>query len=448
MTSPVSEIADSTGFGRDVSVVFFAQVINVVLATISSVIVSRALGPQGKGIYSLALIIPAMAASLAGMGISVSGVYFLGKKKYPEGIVAGNSLFYSISLGGVAVFSLFLLYPFLDAWILKGIPRIYLYIVILTIPFLLLFDNAYYLLLASRSMRGVAFMVLARPTVYLLALSLSYLSLGLTVYAAIWANVLGLAAGLLAGLFFLASGGFLRELKFSSDAAIEALKFGLKQHLGSVFQLLNYRLDMLIVAALLHASDIGRYSVAVLLAETLWYVPNALGQVLFPKTAASDRREAGRFSAFVSRIALFCVAVAALTFGAACGWLVPWLFTPRFLASVQALRLLLPGVVFLSLSKILGSHLAGDGHPQYPTLASFLSMLAAVILNIVLIPRMGINGASLATSAAYLVNAAVILYFFRKTSGIPFSEALLLRTGDLRALFRSVENLRGITNQK
>jgi Na+-driven multidrug efflux pump len=63
----------------------------------------------------------------------------------------------------------------------------------------------------------------------------------------------------------------------------------------------------------------------------------------------------------------------------------------------------------LSLGKVAASDLAGRGKNGYSTVFSIVGLVVTVILDLALIPRLGIRGAALASSAAYFTNSMLIL---------------------------------------
>jgi O-antigen/teichoic acid export membrane protein len=58
----------------------------------------------------------------------------------------------------------------------------------------------------------------------------------------------------------------------------------------------------------------------------------------------------------------------------------------------------MPGVVALSISKILTSDLAGRGLLQYGAYSSAISLVATVVCDLLLIPKWGIAGAAVASN--------------------------------------------------
>ena len=65
-----------------------------------------------------------------------------------------------------------------------------------------------------------------------------------------------------------------------------ALTFGIKGYGANALQVLNYRVDFFVLSAVASAVALGHYSVAVAVTTVLWLLPQALGDVLFPRVAA------------------------------------------------------------------------------------------------------------------------------------------------------------------
>jgi stage V sporulation protein B len=102
----------------------------------------------------------------------------------------------------------------------------------------------------------------------------------------------------------------------------------------------------------------------------------------------------------------------------------------RSLQSVAALRFLLPGVVILALGKVIAGDLAGRGLLLYNTLGSFTALTATVAFDLLLIPRLGINGAAIASSVSYALATGVMLFFYTRISGNTVADLIVPRLTD------------------
>jgi len=421
---------------------FATQLLIFVLSFVSSIIIARTLGPEGKGVYSLVLLIPTLAASIINMGINSSNIYYIGQKTFPINRIVGNAITYSLCLGTTITFLLLLLDPSIKRYFLHNDPHFYLYLTIPMLPFLLIIENIHYVLLACRRMIKLGALRLIRPFIYVSFLIIFVNLTTLSVYNVILANIFGLLAAILLGFFFLVKNDYFTGLLIDKTIFRQTIKFGVKQHLGTIFQFLNYRVDMLIIAALLTNEDLGLYSISVLIAEIIWYLPSSVGQILYVKIAAENAESADNFTPLIARSIILIVLLACVLLYTISDIIIPWLFTSSFFPSVMALKLLLPGILCLSISKVLGSDLIGRGFPQYSTIAAGTSFIATVIFDLLLIPLMGINGAALASTIAYCINALVIVYLFRKRSNIPLSDVFICKKQDFTEYARVIKSFR------
>jgi O-antigen/teichoic acid export membrane protein len=158
---------------------------------------------------------------------------------------------------------------------------------------------------------------------------------------------------------------------------------------------------MFIVNYFIGPAGVGIYTVSVRLAELLWYLPNAVGFVIFPKAAATKPEVMNTFTPRVFRITLGLTALGALGLVVLGKPLILLIFSSAFLSAYIPMLALLPGVVFLGGAKVLANEIAGRGYPHYNSVNSGLALIITVLLDFLLIPLYGIFGAALASSIAY-----------------------------------------------
>ncbi|HSB93203.1 MAG TPA: polysaccharide biosynthesis C-terminal domain-containing protein, partial [Flavitalea sp.] len=113
------------------------------------------------------------------------------------------------------------------------------------------------------------------------------------------------------------------------------------------------------------------------------------------------------------------------------------LFGERFRESVMVLKLLLPGVLLLTIFKVLNMDVAGKGKPWLSMAAMVPAVIINIILNIWWIPQYGANGSALASTVSYSVAAVGFLLIYSSTVGIPVREILRFNAEDF-AIVRSM----------
>lgn len=213
----------------------------------------------------------------------------------------------------------------------------------------------------------------------------------------------------------------------------EALRFALPCYLANSAQFLNYRLDVFIVGYFAGFASVGRYTLAVSLGQLLWLMSNSVASVLLPKVAAStDLEESVRHTSRVNRLALLASLVCGIALGLFATQAIPVFYGESFRPSVTALLLLLPGIIVFSSANVLAAYLAGIGKPRLNLLVSCVSLVVTILLDLTLIPRLGIVGASIASTASYTVAAVMLVVLFTRETGASVRQVLLPSLADLK----------------
>ncbi len=205
---------------------------------------------------------------------------------------------------------------------------------------------------------------------------------------------------------------------------------------------------MLLIAHFLSATIVGYYSVSVSMAEALWYLPAAVGTVIFASTSNSTAEQSNRNTPMVCRNTLFITFILALLLFAVSSFIIPLLYGQEFLPAVRPLWILLPGVVALSICKVLANEMTGRGRPKISLLASVITLGVNIPLNLILIPQMGMNGGAIATSVAYIVSSIIVLLFFIRVSKNRISDVLILKRSDVLIYTRFIRSVQAEATKK
>jgi O-antigen/teichoic acid export membrane protein len=191
--------------------------------------------------------------------------------------------------------------------------------------------------------------------------------------------------------------------------------YGTRAELNSVTQLLNGRLDFIIVTALVGPAALGIYSVASRTAELLRLPSLAINYVLFPAYARLGGRSAVVEARAAIRRTWWVPAAVAVPVAVAAPVALPLVYGPAFRAAVVPTWILLAGLAGGSVYGVLSAFLSGVGRPGLTSIAQATGLVVTVVLDLALIPHHGIVGAAIASSFAYLTTTGVLMACFRLT---------------------------------
>jgi O-antigen/teichoic acid export membrane protein len=212
------------------------------------------------------------------------------------------------------------------------------------------------------------------------------------------------------------------------------LSYGLRIYPASVTGYFSYRADVLILGAMLgDAAAVGLYTFAVSLAELAFMVPDSVSTVFYPRVAGMDRRDADALAPQVSRFTLMVTCIALLGLVPA-AWLATNVVLPAYAGSLPAFLVLLPGIVALSVSKVLAGYIGGLGLPLHVARASVINLVVNVLANVILIPLLGIIGAALASMVSYTVHATMLTFIASRLAHRPKLDYVVPTSAEVRRL--------------
>lgn len=122
------------------------------------------------------------------------------------------------------------------------------------------------------------------------------------------------------------------------------------------------------------------------------------------------------------------------------------LFGSKFYYSYIIFKILIPGISLFSISNILSTAIAGIGKIEYNLYTSTTICILTIILDLSLIKKFGIVGASLATTITYILHVMVTIYFYIKITNSKIKDILIIKKKDVLIIKDEFIN-RYITNK-
>jgi O-antigen/teichoic acid export membrane protein len=422
-----------TGLLAGSAAFFFSSLFIFAARVASSVIVARTLGVEGKGTYTLVLMLGALLTLFLSMGINGSITYLAASRQFTAKHLFSFSVVSSIALSILGGLLFYILYvSFLSTSFLTGITNAEILLVLISLPINMSAMFLSGILLGKQQLLAQNAINILRVVSQLILLILSTLLQG-GVYGAVLSWLISSIISLIATLWMLRSEFFFR-FTFPIKILRPAISFGTKNYIANLFTFFNYRLDSFLVNFFSGPASVGLYSVSVSTAELIWYIPNAISSALFPKSSTLDKGTAARLTAQACRQTLSASTFLAIIFAVVGPFLIPLIYGADFQDSIPAFFWLLPGILGVSLSKIISANLSGAGKPQYATYTSTITVVLTIVLDIALIPAFGIVGAAVATSIAYLASAVLSVVWFQRESQLRWTEVVVPRTSDLTTL--------------
>jgi O-antigen/teichoic acid export membrane protein len=419
-----------------------AQLLLVLGGAVSTVIVARLTGTHGAGAYSVAVQIGALVVIGGGMGIDFGLIYFAARDRMSQADLAPTLLWFGLAWGVLLAAAGYVIALALGGTLLKGVGDTVILASIAAVPFMLAVRYLRYFLLGRNQLLrfNAVNVVLALAWVIFVGLALTLLRGGVT--GAVWAYAAANVVAFVAALVLVPAAVAVPNLRRAVVALRTLAAFGLRAQLSTVLQFFSYRFDLFLLNATAGLGAAGVYSVATLLAESVWYIPSAVGLVLAPRVAAGVEGDDDDVTAAICRGTTLVSVAGAVFIATLAPLLVLLLFGSAFLPAVVPLWVLLPGVVALGLDKPIASYQLGRGRPQISLYVALLASPITVAAYVLLIPRFGIVGAAAGSTISYVATTAIEIVYLHRVSPLRFRSLVIPRRSDWRLYASAWQRLR------
>ncbi len=200
--------------------------------------------------------------------------------------------------------------------------------------------------------------------------------------------------------------------RFTPGLVRAILSFALLAGISSGVSYLNYRADLFVVRNFEGKDGVATYSLAVYLAESVWQVSGSLALATYARIGGLARREAAALTARVMRHTIVMLTVVCgLLFAVAP--LIESVAFSKYDGMATALRFILPGILVYGLAQSFsGFYTYQRGLPWVSAIVAGSGLVLDIALALILVPRMGVNGAALASAIAYSAAMLGALLFF------------------------------------
>jgi O-antigen/teichoic acid export membrane protein len=399
--------------GRSVLGNLVARVVAVLALAGATVLVARLGGAADVGLLALLRVLPGLFGVLAACGLpGATGYFFAGPDSRAQRLWPTIRAVMVLGAAGGTVAWL-LLSPVIGSLLLPEVSGLVLVLAGLTVATQLPVAVAKSSLQALEDRSGSNIVTAAEELAFVPAYLLAHLA-GLT-------GALGLVTSLLAADVAVASWGWVRLRRKAAQQAIvlrgrpdralgrRIVSFGLRSQVGGIVGLLNLRLDFILLGAMAGPAALGVYAVASKFAELVRLPALAVTWVTYPAVA---RQGPARAAVDARRqvpplLAVGVVGAAAVALVA--GPLLPLVYGPAFRAAVAPTRIIVAGLVAAPAGGLASGFLLGTRRPGTNSLLLGGGLVVTMALDAILIPRLGVTGAALASAAAYLTTDVLLL---------------------------------------
>ena len=409
----------NTKFKKNIIGTLSRQGIVTVLQFFTVVLIARSLGPEGTGLYSMAVLLPTMLVNMFNLGIAPATIYFISRKEISalDSFTLNLKCALQLSFLGVLV-----AVPILSVgadYLLPNVPNTLIVLGLISFPIILINSYLQAIILGLEDYKKYNILPIISSAVIIIGVSISlyYFELGITY--AVFSYIAGNLISLIVCVWCV-----LRKIKDTNNTSVKSIKgnrakilnYGWKSYLSNLLAFLNYRLDFFLVNFFLGPIAMGLYVVAVQLSEALWVLSRGICTVLFPRMSAlyDDLNERWALMQKSYRLVMLFTSLLGIFLILFLYYFLTPIFGEKYINSLPIFIYLLPGVIFGAGSRVQANFIAASGKPEWNMYVGLAVLVINVLGNLLLIPIWGLKGAAIATSIGYSLNSLAKFILVKK----------------------------------
>ncbi len=388
--------------------VMLSQVVYRLLAFLTGILIIRALPSEAYGQYSFIYVYLSFFEIFVQFGLNSVLTRLVAQDEVLAPRILGNAVLLRIFLCGVVLPIAYILIGFLH-YPLSVRQGVYL--------------ASFQLFLAVRTVYDVIFQASLRMSYSAVWHCLKgLLQLIFVALVSFWKPSLmmfvlaSLASGYVGFLAYAVYSKRFMRLDFRLDSALlkKLARESFPLLLSGCLTLLYFRADVFMLSKMKGFLEVGYYSVAVRLSESLDFFPAAVLVSIFPVLARTFKENRLDFERTVRKgfNVMLLASLPMLVGGSlAARDLIVLLFGNKYLPAIATFTLLLWYTVFGYLGQLLANILIACGKQAVDAWISFFLVLINIGLNFILIPALGFNGAAVSTVVVQVVNVVAVMTY-------------------------------------
>jgi O-antigen/teichoic acid export membrane protein len=205
----------------------------------------------------------------------------------------------------------------------------------------------------------------------------------------------------------------------------EMLAYGWRSQLSTISNLLNERVDQLVISIVLAPASLGLYVVAWTMTSLSSIIGYSVTFAALPRVAqaesAQERRARAHRYVFLTFAATAAVTIPVLLLAPE---ILRIVFGSDFVKATGVTRVLLVASIALGTGRVLEAVLKGVNRPLHAGLAEGAGLIVTAAGLAALLPTLGLMGAAITSLAAYSVTACVALNLANRALGTTGAELL------------------------
>lgn len=394
-----------------------------------SVLTGRLLGPEGRGIYGLAMTVVVLSSIFGLFGFSGANAYLISGDKRRARAIGVQSLIVG-AVGALLIWGIIAVLNIIFPSILAALNGGLLISVLALIPIFLWGNLFSFAFLGIDKVAAFNLFETGQRALFMGAGILVLLLWRGSLDSYIFAVAVAMAVAL---LFYIV--WYFRSIPqgpaFHRGLLASAATYGTRSYVATILTYAVMRSGIFFVDHYQGTAAAGLFSTAQQMSELLVIIPSVIGIMLFSRVAKGGNDE---LTVRVMRTTVAIFLPIFIGLAVARNLIIEILYGAAFMPASDVFLVFLPGTFFLGLEVILASDIAGRGYP-WPAALAWLPALALNIAGyMILTPLYGAYGAAASCTISFIAIFVFMLAYYRRLSGQKLTRLLVIQREDITAI--------------
>jgi O-antigen/teichoic acid export membrane protein len=426
--SYIKEKWNHTGFQRylkNTGWMFFGRLFTLGISFLVGIYIARYLGPSNYGLLNYVMSFVGLFAFLTSFGIdSIVGREIIKDHNKKDEII-GTGFYLKIIGSILAILSIFIVSFFTTKdFFTLGLIWIF------SLNFIPSAFNIIEIYFQSQVLSRKVVTAQVISNIISVTLKIICITFGKGIF---WLSVIYIAETTIYAVILLFSfrkfGNHIKSWKFNTEIAKSLLKDSWPLMLASIAIGIYMKIDQVMIKNMLGNEQSGVYAVAVKLAEAWYFIPMLICTSISPSIINALKISKELFEKRLKKLyfAMFWLSfsIAGVTTIAAYP-VIKILFGTPYLGAVHTLQIYVWAGIGVSLGVAMNQYILALNLTKISFYTTILGAIINVILNLILIPKIGIIGAAIATLISYTTSTlGVFIFKNTRTHGVLFLKAII-----------------------
>ena len=413
----------------------------MILTLMTSIILNRSLGPETKGNYAGMLLLPSLFTPLFMFGYTGGVLYYALRRIINIERFFVTGFFTLLVLGGGMSFVIYYLAKVgVFGQIISNHENNILYMLCLITPIVFLNGYMEKVLISLKLFRPSSIRNTLGALSLVLSISILWFIGELNLFTSLGSAVFAILIQFSINIYFV-----LKNLDinygFERPNLIKPWNYGIRSFLNQLISKSNDKFDRIILGFVMRPLDFGLYTTGVALCSMVATIPSSYTKVFFTQIASRSEEDAVQLLYKAIRITFLISIVLSFILVVMAKLVIFLLYGSSFERSVTVVYFYVPGMIFQIVGRLPIKFFAARGKPLKNSIIYATALIISVPFYFWLIPLIGLNGAAVSSSIAYIAAFFMSLIQLRRDYSLNLNNFFLLEKGDLIQLGQVVHKI-------